>query len=215
MSAAVLNEGKLYVVMQVMSEGFIPGEAKLAIIDTSTDTEDPASGITLNVKNPIDLDLIGNHLYVSGIGRYASSWSTPPTPAEYTGGIEKINLTNLTSEIIVDDGDATTHPYGQINGLVLVSETVGYFQGYYGWKNNALFQFNPTTGTVVSEAVLGLTGIDIPVVELSLEDQLWVAVGDDAYPEIKIINPVDNTLITTIYTDKTPRDIAFSGDLSE
>jgi len=168
MSAAVLNDGKLYVVMQVMDADWLPSVAKLAIIDTATDEEIPSSDITLNVKNPIDLDVQGDYLYVSGIGRYENNWANPPTPAEYTGGIEKINLTNFTSELIVDDGDADNHPYGQINGLVLVSDTLGYFRGYASWGSESLFQFNPSTGNVVSTPLAGLSGVDLRVAELSL-----------------------------------------------
>lgn len=214
MSAAVLHEGNLYVTMQVMNGDWVPGDAMLAIIDTTTDTEVETSGVNLLVKNPIDLDVLGDSLYVSGIGRYANNWNTPPTPAEYTGGIEKINLDDLSSVLLVDDGDAEVHPYSQINGLTLVSETKGYFQSYVGWQDNALYEFNPTTGAVVETPLTGLSGIDMRVAEVSLEGELWVGVGDDAYPEIQVIDPEDNSVIQTIYTDKTPIGIAFSGDLS-
>jgi len=215
MSAAVLHEGKLYVAMQVMDENWVPGDAKLAIIDTINDLETVSSGLALTVKNPIDLDVQGDYLYVSGVGRYENNWADPATPAEYTGGIEKINLENFSAELIVDDGDTDSHPYGQINGLTLVSETKGYFHSYVGWQNNALYQFNPTTGEIVDTPILGLSGVDLRFAELSLEDELWIGIGDDANPEIQVIDPDDNSLIKTIYTDKTPIGIAFSGDLSE
>jgi hypothetical protein len=215
MHSAVLDDGKLYVVMQVLDNTWAPGIAKLVIIDTTSNPEVVSQAISLNVKNPIDLDIQGEFLYVTGVGRQERDWLTPPAPAEYTGGIEKINLSNLSSEILVDDGDSITHQYDLISGLVLVSETNGYFLSYKGKQNNALFQFNPSTGEVVSEPLASLTGLDLRFVELSLEGELWVGIGDDTNPEIQIIDPVDNSLIKTIYTDKTPIGVAFSGNLSE
>jgi len=215
MNAAVLHEGKLYVTLQVLSSDSVPGEAKLAIIDTASDTETTDSGIALNVKNPIDLDVLGNSLYVSGIGRYENNWVTPVIPAEYTGGIEKIDLTNLSSEILVDDGDAANHPYDQINGLALVSESIGYFRGYAGWGNESLFQFNPSTGDVEPEPVTGFDGIDIRSLAVSQTFELWVGIVGLTDPEVKVINPADNSIITTITTDKIPSAIVFSGNLSE
>jgi len=215
MNAAVLHEGKLYVTLQVMSADSTPGEAKLAIIDTASDTETTDSGIALNVKNPIDLDVLGDFLYISGIGRYENNWVTPVIPAEYTGGIEKIDLTNLSSEVLVDDGDAASHPYGQINGLALVSESIGYFRGYAGWGNESLFQFNPSTGDVESEPVTGFDGIDIRSLAVSQTFELWVGIVGLTDPEIKVINPEDNSIITTITTDKIPSAIVFSGNLSD
>ncbi|MFT7184899.1 MAG: hypothetical protein ACI84K_000266 [Pseudohongiellaceae bacterium] len=215
MRAAVLNDGKLYVVMQVMDGDWVPGIAKLAIIDITTDEELLTSNISLTVKNPIDLDVLGNYLYVSGIGRYANSWSTPPTPAEYTGGIEKINLNNLSSELLVDDGDGTEQPYGQINGLALISESLGYFRGYSAWANESIFQFNPSTGIVDSEPVIGFDGADIRALTESPDQELWVGMVADSNPVIKVINPTDNSLISEIFTSKIPSEIVFSGNLAE
>ena len=215
MSAAVLHKGKLYVTLQVLSTDSVPGEAKLAIIDTSTNSETTDSGITLNVKNPKELDIQDDFLYVSGVGRYENNWADPATPAEYTGGIEKINLTNLSSELIVDDGDDVLHPYGNINGLVLISESLGYFRGYAGASNESLYQFNPSSGDVEPEPITGFTGVDIRALSVSPNNKVWVGISGAVNPEIQVLDPVDNSLIATMYTNKIPSAIAFSGNLSE
>ena len=96
MSAAVIHNNRLYVVMQAMDDSSTPGDAYLAVIDTTTDEEinvndDALNGYPLSVKNPLGLDVIDNNLFVLGVGRYARNWLPVPAPAEYTGGIEKID----------------------------------------------------------------------------------------------------------------------------
>ena len=215
MNAAVLDGGLLYVTMQVMHENSVPGDAKLAIINTTDDLETASSGITLKVKNPNDIHVQGNFLYVSGVGKHEDSWVIPTLPAEYTGGIEKIDVRNLTSKLIVDDGDSALHPYGQINGLALISETIGYFRGFSGWSNESLYRFNPSTGVVESEPVTGFSGVDIRLLSASPNDKIWVGINGAVNPEIQVLDPVDNSIIATMYTDKIPSAIAFSGNLSE
>jgi len=220
MRAGVINDGKLYVVLQALDSSFVPGLAYLAVIDTTTDEEltvgsSVLKGLPLNIRNPIDLDLFGNSLYVSGIGRYGDSFAAPPRDPEFTGGIEKINIKTFSTQLLVDDGNSTTHPFGQVNGLAVVSETLGYFRGYAAWQSESLYQFNPSTGDVVSEPVTDFAGLDIRSISVSPEKELWVGVGDFVNPEIRVINPEDNSLSQTIYTDKIPSEIVFSGDLSE
>jgi hypothetical protein len=220
MHRAVLHEGILYVVVQSLDSSYIPREAYLVAIDTLTDTEinigsSVLNGLALNVRNPVDLDLLGSDLYISAIGRYGSAYSTPPREPEFTGGIEKVSLINYSSQLLVDDGNATTHPYGQINGLTLVSDSLAYFIGYNAWKDSSLYQFNPSTGVVVDEVITGFDSVDIRVLETSPEGELWVGIGDDVTPKIQVLNSTDNSEKTTIYTNKNPSAIAFSEDLTE
>ena len=221
MTRAVIHDDILYIVTQGLdaANGYTPGQAYLIAIDTNTDEEiqigdGELEGLALEVKNPIDLDLFGDDLYVSAIGRYGASWTTPPRPPEYTGGIEKISLNNYSSELLVDDGDADVHPYGQFNGLAIVSDQLAYFRGYNAWQDSSLYQFNLSTGEVIETPLEGIANVDIRAVELSPQDELWVGIGHDDTPEIKVLSTADNTEITTISTVKTPSVIQFSSNLA-
>jgi len=220
MHRGVIHNDILYVVVQALDSSYTPRDAYLTAIDTKTDKEisigsNTLKGLALTVRNPIDLDLLGDDLYVSAIGRYGSSDPTSPRDPEYTGGIEKINLGDYTSQLLVDDGSATTHPFGQINGLALVSDTIGYFIGYDGWKDNSLYRFNPSTGNVEATALSGFSHVNIMTIEASPEGELWVGIGDDVTPKIQVISPENNEVKESILTDKNPVAIAFRSELSE
>jgi hypothetical protein len=220
MHKAVLYKNRLYIVLQAQDENYVPGQAYLVAINTDTDEEvsigeGELAGLALNVKNPVDLDLHGKYLYVSGIGRYGSSFSTPPRPAEYTGGIEKISVRNHSAEVLVDDGDDSTHPYGQISGMTIVSDDLAYFSGYNGWKDSSLFQFDPSTGEVVVDPVTSFANVDLRALVTSPEGEVWIGIGDDVAPSIKVLNSSNNSVIAEISTNKIPSGISFSGDLSE
>jgi hypothetical protein len=214
MVSGLIHDNKLFVIMQAMSSEFIPGDAYMAVIDIYTDLEinidsNPLKGLALNVKNPIDIDLIGNSIYVTGLGRYGDGGSRAP---EYTGGIEKINLTDYSSTLLVDDGDDVTHPYGLISSLSLISETQGYFTGYGAWQSVSLFEFNPSTGVVSATPVTGYAGENIQSMGVSPTSELWIGFGDFANPEIQIVDPTDNSLIDSITSlDMNPTQIKFNG----
>lgn len=105
-SAALIHEEVLYAVTQGLDSSYAPGQAYLIAIDTLTDTEvsigsGSLDGFELEIKNPLEIDMFDGALYVTGVGRYASSFSG--TAAEYTGGIEKIDLDTLTATVVIDD----------------------------------------------------------------------------------------------------------------
>jgi len=213
MVSGLIHDNKLFVIMQAMTSEFVPGDAYMAVIDITTDLEinidsNPLKGLALEVKNPIDIDRIGNSIYVTGLGRYGDGGSRAP---EYTGGIEKINLTDYSSTLLIDDGNDVTHPYGQISGLSLISETQGYFTGYGAWQSVSLFEFNPSTGVVSGAAVNNYDSVNIQTMEVSPAGELWLGIGDFANPEIRIVDPADNSLIDTITSlDMNPTQIKFN-----
>tara|TARA_R110001592_G_scaffold138511_5_gene357740 strand:- start:39491 stop:40690 length:1200 start_codon:yes stop_codon:yes gene_type:complete len=220
MSAAILHNNRLYVVMQVMDASFIPGDAYLAVIDTITDQEidldsEPLNGMQLNIKNPVELDIVDDSLLIAGAGRYERWWV--PAPAEFTGGIEKININNFSSEILVDDGDEDTNPYGNINGMVLVSSTLGYFKGEASTGSSTneanVYQFNPSNG-VVTEPLTELADLDIQDMAVSPQGELWVGIGDASSPQIHIIDTNDNSIIDSIALSSNPSKIVFTSTIN-
>lgn len=213
MSNGLIHDGRLYVVMQAMDASYVPGQAYMAVIDIATDTEinvdsNPLKAFELEVVNPVDIDLQGDFIYVTGIGRYGSGTRDP----EYTGGIEKVNINDFTSTLLIDDGDAVTHPYGQISGLSIISDTQAYFTAYAGWQNISLYEFNLSSGEVTSPAVENYVGVDIRATEVSPEGYLWVALGDFSDPLVDILDPSDNSVVDSLSLDKNPTQIHFNSD---
>ena len=204
MSAAKIVDGKLFVAMQALDASWVPGQAYLAVIDTATDTEidvdgNPANGyaLPLTIKNPIDIDVQGSSIYVTGVGRYY--------PQEFTGGIEKVNATTYDSTLLVDDGG----DLGQIPRIAIVSDTLGYLVDYASWQNTSLRRFNPSTGEVSDTVVTGFSGIDIASLAVSAYDELWVGIGDAEAPEIRVLDTNDDSLIETLELTMNPTQIHF------
>lgn len=211
MAAGLIANNKLYVVMQAMDSNYAPGDAYMAVIDTTTDTEinvdaNPKNGLALNVKNPVDIDIQGDFIYVTGLGRYGSGAREP----EYTGGIEKISTLDYTSSLLVDDGDDTTHPYGLFNGLVIVSDTQAYFTAYEAWQSVSLYGFNLSTAVVNATPITNYDSVNLSSMELSPEGYLWLGLASFSDPSINIVDPIDNSLVDTISLDKNPTKIVFN-----
>lgn len=203
--AGVIQGNRLYVVMQRLDATYAPGSAYIAVFDTDSNTEidldvDPVlKGIPLQTRNPQDIQFVdGLGLVVFSSGRYY--------PQEFTGGIEVVSLTDYSTTVVVDDGG----DYGQITRGVIVSNQKGYFVAYAGWENTAVYKFNPSTGVVDAAPLPGLDGVDVRTMELDPEGRLWVGLANDSDPKVRVLNTVDDSLVTEIPTLMNPADIAFT-----
>ena len=218
MCCGVIANGKLFIVMQRLVDWCPSETAYVAVFDTKTDTEINTGmgsgsmiGIPLTIKNPGSVQYIAenNRVYVQGVGSYPDSSSCDPV-YEYTGGIESINPVTWASSIVLDDGDAATHPYGAISGMLIASSTKGYFVGYAGWGDNTLYAFNPTTG-VVSGALAGFQNMNISGMNsgtyLDKNNMMWVC--DSTNAVVKIVDTADNTLSENVSTNLNPQKVAF------
>lgn len=216
-SQGVIIGDKLFVILQRL-EYYVPNNtAYAAVIDTNTDEEIDLNidtnlkGIPLQGRNPLSIryhEAAG--LFVQSVGDYGDSYSANPRPIGYSGGIEKIDLETYTTRLIVDDGDADNHPYGQISGLALINENTAYFVGYAGWGDTTLYRFNPTTGEVSRTAEENnLAGIDIRFLETGPENRLWVGIADIAQPYITLLDPQADSILAQIETSQNPTDLVF------
>ena len=218
MCCGVIANGKLFIVLQRLVDWCPSNTAYVAVFDTTTDTEINTGlgsgnmiGIPLTIKNPSAIQYVpqNNLIYVQGIGSYPGSGACDPV-YEYTGGIESINPVTYASAIVLDDGDAATHPYGAISGMLIASPTQGYFVGYAGWGNNTLYAFNPTTGDV-SGALSGFQNINISGMNsgtyLDKNGMMWIC--DSTNAVIKIMDTADNTLSENVSTSLNPQKVAF------
>ena len=225
MTKGVVVDGKLFLILQRLDidNGFAPTNTPyLVVIDTDTNEEidtqnggENFKGIPLPIKNPQEIvyNSADGKIYVQGVGNNFSF------PAEYSGGIISVDPATYNVAMVVDDGDETEHPYGNISGLAVVSATKGYFVTYAGWGDNALYGFNPSTGVVDESPVaafpLSIPGdidslTNIPVIGADGHGMLWVCSNTiTGGGLLTIINPADDSVDQEQILNLNPQGIAF------
>lgn len=223
MESGVIVNGKLYMVLQRMDQnnGWVPSNtAYVAVFDTTTDREidtgiansDGVKGIPLPVKNPGAIQYLSatNTIYLQGVGDYGSDWSG--RDPDFSGGIITIDPATFATAMLVDDGDADNHPYGNISGMAVVAADKGYFVGYAGWGDNTVYGFSPTTGAVAGPVHNHLAGKNIAGMQSGAyadqNNMLWICNQTDA--QVVILNTADNTIDETITTNLDPLMVAFA-----
>lgn len=218
----VIVDGRLYVVMQrtVDNSPSDPGTSPfVAVFDVATDQEidtnpdDDASnpkGIALDVRNP------NGFAYAPGVGLFLSATGDPfasfrGEPRRYNGGIVRIDTTDFSTTLVVDDGPETSgeHPYGSIGDLVILDADTAFFSGLEAFQNTSLFAFNPTTGVANETPVAGYAGIDIVTLAGGPDGNLWVGIGSVDMPRIELVSP-DQQTVQTIGLIQNPTAIRFA-----
>jgi hypothetical protein len=221
MHSGVIAHGKLFVVLERLDRDndWVPSNTPyLAVFDVKTNKEintgkglKGLKGIRLPIKYPNAVCYIeaNDTIYVQGLGIWPGSGDPK---YEYTGGIVAINPRTYKTRIIVDDGNKNKHPYGAIAGMAVVSPSKGYFVGYKGWGDNALYRFNPTTGKVLGKVGQGLSGINIPGLDSSgvhrdKNKMLWVC--DATNGRVVVLNTVADKVDQRLKTDLNPIKVVF------
>lgn len=228
MSDALLVDDKLYVLLERLDSDFTAVEQSyLAVIDTTTNSEidttpgdpDDLNGIELPVRNAGNLSYHDGTIYVSGRGD--SSFGASDT-AKYTGGIATVNTTNYTTDLLIDDGDETSNPYGQFQRVEVVDADHGYFVGRESWGNDTLYHFNPSSSSLPESItqVSGLSDINIADIEaVTLSDPearykelLYVAIqagSADETGRVEVVNVMDQSVLASFNLSFNPTDIEF------
>ncbi|MFH2065361.1 MAG: hypothetical protein ABIK15_09215 [Pseudomonadota bacterium] len=200
MCCGVVANGKAFIALKRLGADGSAQTGYLAVIDTATDSpvdtvrdSGGLPGIPLSVKNPVSIAYLAEtgSIYVHGCGSLSPQ-------VDYTGGIEKINPDLYASEIILDDGDTDSHPYGYITGMALISSRDVFFIGAASEKDEILYHFNPMTGVVDEVAFnasdpnflkhirfAGLTG----GIGADQHSRLWLANITDHQVEILLTTP--------------------------
>ena len=222
-SQGIIVDGKLFVTIKRLdrNDGWsLPNTCYIAVFDTVTDTEIDtgySSGTVLGIpldpyKAPSNLEYRDGKIYVQCTGRHGSSYSG--RDPEYTGGILTIDPDTYTVTPVLDDGDDTTHPYGLITGISIVSSTKGYFTGYAGWGDNTLYSFNPSTGADIA-SVTGLIGKGLFLTPESVDgnNHLWISNQTDH--QMEIINVTTDTIDESIDTGFNPAYLALIGNRAD
>ena len=208
MSAGVIVNGNLYITLQRLENYAVTQDAYVAIFDVNTDLEvdaniagDTLKGIPLQTRNPgnIVYEAVSNAIYVQGSGSF---W-----PEEFTGGVEKIDVVSLTTTVIVDDGDAVTHPYGLITELAVASDSILYFVGYAAYGDNTLYKLDLTTAEITATGVVSLISGNISNLTVDADGLLWVS--DNANATVRIIDPATDAEVDALYTNLNPDKIVF------
>ncbi len=218
MSAAVVVGNYLFVAIQRL-QNFVPSQkSQVVVIDTATDTvidtDSNVAGIqpiTLPGRNPGSMQYVDSmdRIFVQSVGKYDST-AYGGTAAEYTGGIDVIDPTALVATVLIDDDADITK---QISGMAVIDSSIGYFVSYAGWGDNSLYQFNPSTGTVVVDGA----GAPVPVtpdfsstniagIHAGPHGKLWVRIDSG----LSIVEPGDNSVIESLIdTQMNPSGLVF------
>ena len=220
MVAATIYNNVLYVALQRLTSYAADQSSYLVAFDTNNNNaeidlspnDDSTTALTLSVRNPKEIEVINNQLYIAAVGRYAvSDWNTGAILEEtqYVGGIEKINLDTLETEVVVDDGDQVVHPYGQVYS-VSVFDTDLVFTGYNFW--GSLNTYIQSEGNTPVAFDANINGLDIRFAKFDSVGQLWVGIGDVSNPRTLVYSKNDAEeyeVVQTVFTTLLPNGILF------
>lgn len=172
-------EGRAFISMQQVdfastNPKYSKEQAYVAVFDTNTWEEIDATpqdeatkAIPLTIRNPLDLQVVDNQLYVHGM-----DYST------YVGGLEVINPTTLISKVIYRDSEET----GRIYSLVMLSATQAYAIDYAGWKNNSFKSITINNDTVTITPVSGYENTYLTALGKDGANNIWLGLGSVADP---------------------------------
>lgn len=193
MSAAVIKGDRLYVALQRLEFFSATRNGYVAVIDTTTNQEidtkpgvEGLKGIELPVRNPEALVVSpnGTHILAIAGGGYDDDFAPV-----YDGGIARIDTSNNTATLLLDDGNVETHPYGQFGDLVLASAERGYFIGSAGFfAGQTLYRFNPSNGSTAPVAVTGFNGVKLGALAIDPTGRLWVGRNETATPGLSVLD---------------------------
>lgn len=209
-SVEIIN-GRAFIVMQQVDfdNGYNKEQAYVAVFDTNTWEELDATpdnnetkAIALSIRNPLDMQISNNQLYVNGMD-YNS----------YVGGLEVINPSTLTSSVIYRDNEET----GRIFNLAMVSEKQAYAIDYAGWKNNSLKSITINNEEVNITPVTGYENTYLTALGKDGANNIWLGLGSLAasdtaparQPGVQIFTSAGELSGEVLTTDLDPDKIVF------
>ncbi len=216
-AAAVINDGKLYIVMQRQNDFYKAGTAYVAVFDTANDSEietnansdDMVKGIPLLGVNPLEHSIVvGNdNVYVTTRYGYRA-------PDLSLSRIEEINSTDYSVRQVLTAADIPENAEHAIHGTVIVSAEKGYFVATRTTESydyfSTLYQFNPTTGEITPNNIADTGTENIDFIGLDAANFLWVSVADPSNPGVDVIDTSTNTKrINRLATTLNPGTIRF------
>ncbi|WP_320823392.1 hypothetical protein [Reinekea sp.] len=206
-------DGKLFVLLTGLEDNWrAAANSKVVVIDTSNnslvDTNTVIAGvqaIELPVRNAKEFALHNGVLYVAATGDAYNS----DTSLIYTGGIATLNVTSYATALLIDDGDLSAAPYGNISGVTVSASNDIYFSGSLSWGNDKVFVQRAGTSTI-SEIVLGANNYNIGDL-IATDDALYVGVhaqtDGSENAGLKVINLDDGAVNRLIELTYNPTQI--------
>ncbi|GAA6135134.1 hypothetical protein NBRC116188_19240 [Oceaniserpentilla sp. 4NH20-0058] len=205
MSMAFIYDEKLFITLQNLDVWTATTNAKVVVFDTNTwqeiDTDTSTQGtqaISLTLQNHQSSALYGDQLYLGSL-----VYGSPNT-----GGIELINLSTYSTEVLIDDK--------AVSKIAATKEGNIFFSDYASWENNSLYKLNSDNSyqLVSSE----LEGINITAFA-SPDMHVWL--GTNSFENKNQIYRIDGTLdysldlslndvvISSVETNFKPIQISF------
>jgi hypothetical protein len=218
-SAAVINNGKLFVVMQRSDDSFgSTNSAYLAVFDTATDSEietntdstDSVMGIPILGLNPLE-----NSVRTFEDKVYVTTRNSFSAVSVDQSMIETVDANNYSLNTVLSAANITDNSTKYIQSTAIVSAEKGYFfanETFFGpyREESTLYQFNPSTGEISDETVLDVETNSIGFIDIDAAGFLWVSVREDAAPGVEIIDTETNSpLIDRLETQLNPGVIRF------
>ncbi len=218
-SAAVVNDGKLFVVMQRLDDNFGSSNAVyLAVFDTvtdseietNTDTSDSVMGIPLLGLNPLEHSVraFKDKVYITS----RNSFSAISVDQSL---IEEVDANDFSLSTVLSAADINDNTTKYIQSSAIVSAQQGYFYANETFfdpyrEESTLYQFNPSTGEISNETVLNIETNSIGFIDVDAAGFLWVSVLENAAPGVEIIDTETNLpLINRLETQLNPGVIRF------
>jgi hypothetical protein len=218
-AAAVINDGKLYIAMQRQDDSYNAGTAYVAVFDTVTDTEietnanadDNVKGIPLVGVNPLEHSLVTNEdkVFVTTRNGYSSFDLS-------LSRIEEINTGDYTLRQVLNASNIEDNTASFIKASVVVSPEKGYFYASQAiftpsyHEVSSLYEFNPTTGLIVSVDIAETGTENISFIGLDDANFLWVSIANPSLPGVDVIDTTTNTKrISRLATQLNPSTIRF------
>jgi hypothetical protein len=173
-----MAEGLVFVALQDIDRTFTRyGEGKLAVIDPQTDAV--LGAIALGGKNPFDMQVVTRDdgrevVYVALAGIFPGLQGQ-----ELSGGVVVVDPVSLAVERVALDDDTAS---GNVAGLAMVDETLGYAIVSDAQFANRVVAFDPVGGSVLR--VVSESANLIPEIEVDSGGVLAVPDRSFAAPRI-------------------------------
>lgn len=200
MSAGVIVEGKLYITLQKLAEDWAPSNtSSVIVINTSTDK--------VEREIPLQTTNAGAIVYHPDAGLFVQSDGDKLCfaclPKKKSGGIEKVNINNNTTEVIAWDNSE----YG-FNKLTIADANTAYVSKYYGWGDQGVYKLDLNSKTISSQPLDGLNHVEIRHLTVH-ENKLWVSIAGYANPRINLYDLPSEQAAGQLATAFYPEEVKF------
>ncbi|WP_428310978.1 hypothetical protein [Hydrocarboniphaga sp.] len=185
MTAGLIKDGKLYVLLQRLTNFDATQVGSVVVIDVASNAVQRS--IDLPVYNPGSLAALpaSNKILVIAAGSYGSY---PDYVTQYNGGLVSLDTSSNTASLVLDDGDGSTHAYGQFLDLAVVASDRAYFIGSTGFgADQTLYRINPSVTPIAPVIVSGFSTKALGSLAVDPAGKLWVGRTDDDAPGVSIL----------------------------